>query len=274
MGAIGIAKPTRGFMVMPRIPTVKPLTAWGLHSLQEPPLAASTVACGALPSYCQRCLTALSGVTSSKRAACDGCVETAPGAWWDQRQDRSEQRAQIAAAGVCMRPLHALDLKASPPHLHALSPGSPRSCQALVYCSQYCRERDARIHGPSGECALLRSRDAARELGPWLRDAAVALRLLWLGPLEPPLACPGIETLSPAAAAAARAAARAALAAARAAADEAGGAAPAAAVTEADVTAAVLRVAANSLEFDLSHPGDPGAAPACAPLVVYRCAAA
>ncbi len=43
----------------------------GATLLTESPVAASTAAVSALPSYCQRCLTALAGVSSSKRAICE-----------------------------------------------------------------------------------------------------------------------------------------------------------------------------------------------------------
>ncbi|KAI8462250.1 MAG: hypothetical protein J3K34DRAFT_502460 [Monoraphidium minutum] len=200
--------PDRGYHVVS--------TRWmdaGTTLLREAPLAASTVGCGALPSYCQRCLTPLSGVAAAKRAACEGC-------------------------------------------------------QALVYCSTYCRGRDAPAHGASGECHLLRAPPSYADLGPWLRDACLALRLLRLAPPPaPPLAAPREGDLAPEVVACASAAARAARAA-LVAADPAA----AAGVGEADVVRAVLAAAANSLEFDLSHPGDPGAEPACPPLVLYRAA--
>ena len=88
-------------------------------------------------------------------------------------------------------------------------------CQALVYCSASCRDRDAAQHTGCGECALLRSPSAASELGSWLRDACLALRLLWRGPLAPPLGAPPIDALDGGFALCARAAAEHAAAALR-----------------------------------------------------------
>jgi hypothetical protein len=163
----------------------------------------------------------------------------------------------------------------------------PRSCQALLYCSQRCRSRDARTHAASGECHLLRSRAAAAALGPWVRDAALALRLLARrrgGGDATPLARPddsefggpdGREVLRLAREAARHAAAAAAAAAASAGGDKGSDAdeAPPPPPSEEEAYDAVLAAVVNSIEVNSSHPGDAGSAPRCPPLAVYGCGA-
>ncbi len=156
------------------------------------------------------------------------------------------------------------------------------SCQALVYCCQSCRDRDALLHAASGECRLLASPAAAVELGPWIRDASLALRMLWRGPLAPPLSSPDLSLLAGAVGTAllsgARAAARHAFHAVcrrreetEAAAAAGPAAAPLTAASEDEVLAAVLAVATNTLEFGLLHPGsDASSAQQQTPLVLYR----
>jgi hypothetical protein len=122
----------------------------------------------------------------------------------------------------------------------------------VLYCCSSCRDRDAAEHGASGECALLRSGPAAAELGPWLRDAALALRLLrrdgpGLSPPDcPPLASPPRHCLEGPVGAAVVARARAAAGHAC--------AALAAAAAEARGGPAAGAVAPAAMEEDAPHP--------------------
>lgn len=53
-------------------------------------------------------------------------------------------------------------------------------CYAVLYCSRFCAGEDLIAHATSGECCLLQSHQAKHQLGTFLREALLALRLLYL----------------------------------------------------------------------------------------------
>ncbi|KAK9807201.1 hypothetical protein WJX73_007968 [Symbiochloris irregularis] len=68
--------------------------------------------------------------------------------------------------------------------LDALAPKTMKApitcstCQAVLYCSQYCARQDAAAHADSAECCLLHSCISRQALGAFMREACLALRLL------------------------------------------------------------------------------------------------
>ncbi|KAK9818158.1 hypothetical protein WJX72_007975 [[Myrmecia] bisecta] len=58
-------------------------------------------------------------------------------------------------------------------------------CNQTVYCTQACAQNDAAAHAGSGECALLHDSDARQQLGEFVREACLALRLHHLPPVQP-----------------------------------------------------------------------------------------
>ncbi|CAL8462486.1 g2019 [Coccomyxa elongata] len=60
-------------------------------------------------------------------------------------------------------------------------------CNLAWYCSQRCRTRDTGPHQATGECNLLQSPTVMKELGIFVRETCLALRLLLCKRGEPPL---------------------------------------------------------------------------------------
>jgi hypothetical protein len=82
--------------------TAGPSQHWLPPPGQEAPYAACTAAAGALPSHCQRCLSALSGIASSKRASCDRWAAGSPQPWVQPRSQLSSRRLPAASSAPAL----------------------------------------------------------------------------------------------------------------------------------------------------------------------------